>query len=78
MGIVSIVLVKCSRQSNAVNVNDQSSRLWLTQVDSERVAGVQTALIEMEASVYSGEDEPPTTSVKDDDVIDAEFVDSPQ
>ena len=44
----------------------------------ERVEGVQTALMEMGAAVYSGEEEPSTTSSRDDDVIDAEFVDSPQ
>ena len=44
----------------------------------ERVDGVQTALMEMGASVYSGDEEPSTTSSRDDDVIDAEFVDSPQ
>lgn len=44
----------------------------------ERVEGLQTALMEMGAAVYSGEEEPSTTSSKDDDVIDAEFVDSPQ
>ena len=49
-----------------------------TQRIKERVAGVQTALMEMGADVYSGEDEPSTTSSRDDDVIDAEFVDSPQ
>ncbi|MDA7677122.1 molecular chaperone DnaK [bacterium] len=48
-----------------------------TQKIKERVEGVQTALMEMGASVYSGEKEPSTTSAKDDDVIDAEFVDSP-
>ncbi|QNI76361.1 molecular chaperone DnaK [Synechococcus sp. MVIR-18-1] len=49
-----------------------------TQRIKERVEGVQTALIEMGAAVYSGEEEPSTTSSRDDDVIDAEFVDSPQ
>ena len=49
-----------------------------TQRIKERVEGLQTALMEMGASVYSGEEEPSTTSAKDDDVIDAEFVDSPQ
>ena len=49
-----------------------------TQKIKERVEGVQTALMEMGASVYSGEKEPSTTPAKDDDVIDAEFVDSPQ
>ena len=48
-----------------------------TQKIKERVEGVQTALMEMGAFVYSGEKEPSTTSAKDDDVIDAEFVDSP-
>ena len=49
-----------------------------TQRIKERVEGVQTALMEMGAAVYSGEEEPSTTSSRDDDVIDAEFVDSPQ
>ena len=49
-----------------------------TQRIKERVDGVQTALMEMGASVYSGDEEPSTTSSRDDDVIDAEFVDSPQ
>ncbi|MDC0251415.1 molecular chaperone DnaK [Synechococcus sp. AH-551-P21] len=49
-----------------------------TQRIKERVEGVQTALMEMGASVYSGEEEPSTTSSREDDVIDAEFVDSPQ
>ena len=49
-----------------------------TQKIKERVAGLQTALMEMGASVDSGEEEPTTTSSRDDDVIDAEFVDSPQ
>ena len=49
-----------------------------TQKIKERVAGVQTALMEMGASVYSGEEDPSSTSAKDNDVIDAEFVDSPQ
>jgi molecular chaperone DnaK len=49
-----------------------------TQRIEERVEGVQTALMEMGAAVYSGEEEPSTTSSRDDDVIDAEFVDSPQ
>ena len=49
-----------------------------TQRVKERVEGVQTALMEMGAAVYSGEEEPSTTSSRDDDVIDAEFVDSPQ
>ena len=33
---------------------------------------------EMGASIYSDEEGPSTTSPKDDDVIDAEFVDSPR
>ncbi|MDC0260710.1 molecular chaperone DnaK [Synechococcus sp. AH-551-N17] len=49
-----------------------------TQRIKERVEGVQTALMEMGAAVYSGEEEPSTTSSRDDDVIDAEFVDSPR
>ena len=49
-----------------------------TQRIKERVAGLQTALMEMGAAVYSGEEEPSTTSSRDGDVIDAEFVDSPQ
>jgi len=49
-----------------------------TQKIKERVEGVHTALMEMGASIYSGDEEPSTTSAKDDDVIDAEFVDSPQ
>ena len=49
-----------------------------TQRIKERVEGLQTALMEMGAAVYSGEEEPSTTSSRDDDVIDAEFVDSPQ
>ena len=49
-----------------------------TQRIKERVEGVQTALMEMGAAVYSGEEEPSTTSSRDGDVIDAEFVDSPQ
>ena len=48
-----------------------------TQRIKERVEGLQTALMEMGAAVYSGEEEPSTTSSKDDDVINAEFVDSP-
>ena len=48
-----------------------------TQKIKERVEGVQTALMEMGASVYSGDEESSTTSSTDDDVIDAEFVDSP-
>ena len=49
-----------------------------TQRIKERVEGLQTALMEMGAAVYSGEEEPSTTSSRDGDVIDAEFVDSPQ
>ena len=49
-----------------------------TQRIKERVEGLQTALMEMGAAIYSGEEEPSTTSSRDDDVIDAEFVDSPQ
>ncbi|MGB4532292.1 MAG: Hsp70 family protein, partial [Synechococcus sp.] len=49
-----------------------------TQRIKERVEGVQTALMEMGAAIYSGEEEPSTTSSRDGDVIDAEFVDSPQ
>ncbi|QNJ25827.1 chaperone protein DnaK [Synechococcus sp. SYN20] len=49
-----------------------------TQRIKKRVEGLQTALMEMGAAVYSGEEKPSTTSSKDDDVIDAEFVDSPQ
>ena len=49
-----------------------------TQRIKERVEGLQTALMEMGASVYSEEEEPSTTSSRDDDVIDAEFVDSPR
>lgn len=49
-----------------------------TQRIKERVEGLQTALMEMGASVYSEEEEPSTTSSRDGDVIDAEFVDSPQ
>jgi molecular chaperone DnaK len=49
-----------------------------TQRIKERVEGLQTALMEMGAAVYSGEEEPSTTSSRDDDVIDAEFVDSPK
>ena len=49
-----------------------------TQRIKERVEGVQTALMEMGTAVYSGEKEPSTTSSRDDDVIDAEFVDSPR
>ena len=52
--------------------SDDSQRI------KERVEGVQTALMEMGAAVYSGEEEPSTTTSIDDDVIDAEFVDSPQ
>ena len=52
--------------------SDDSQRI------KERVEGVQTALMEMGAAVYSGEEEPSTTSSRDDDVIDAEFVDSPR
>ena len=49
-----------------------------TQRIKERVAGLQTALVEMGAAVYSGEEEPSTTYSRDDDVIDAEFVNSPR
>jgi molecular chaperone DnaK len=49
-----------------------------TQRIKERVEGLQTALMEMGAAIYSGEEEPSTTSSRDGDVIDAEFVDSPQ
>ena len=49
-----------------------------TQRIKERVEGLQTALMEMGAAIYSGEEEPSTTSSSDGDVIDAEFVDSPQ
>jgi molecular chaperone DnaK len=49
-----------------------------TQKIKDRVEGVQTALMEMGASVYSAEEDPSTTSAQDDDVIDAEFVDSPK
>ena len=49
-----------------------------TQRIKERVEGLQTALMEMGAAVYSGEEEPSTSSSRDGDVIDAEFVDSPQ
>ncbi|MDB4625188.1 molecular chaperone DnaK [Synechococcus sp. AH-551-E19] len=49
-----------------------------TQRIKQRVEGVHTALMEMGASVYSGEEEPSTTSSREDDVIEAEFVDSPQ
>ena len=49
-----------------------------TQRIKERVEGLQPALMEMGAAIYSGEEEPSTTSSRDGDVIDAEFVDSPQ
>jgi molecular chaperone DnaK len=52
-----------------------------TQEIEERLEGVKTALMEMGESLYSKQDETPhTAEVNDesDDVIDAEFVESPK
>ena len=47
-----------------------------TQRIKDRVEGVQTALMEMGASVYSGEEQAPTTDTSSsDEPIDAEFID---
>ncbi len=47
-----------------------------TQIIKERVEAVQLALMEMGTSAYHQEES--TTDSQDDDVIDAEFVDSPK
>ena len=47
-----------------------------TQRIKDRVEGVQTALMEMGASVFSGEEQAPTTDTSSsDEPIDAEFID---
>ena len=51
-----------------------------TQQIKERLEGVKTALMEMGSMLYSQEEERPQRSEQsneNDDVIDAEFVDSP-
>lgn len=52
-----------------------------TALIKERLDGVKTALMEMGASLYSQQEEAPETSQpnsENDDVIDAEFVESPR
>ena len=52
-----------------------------TALIKERLVGVKTALMEMGASLYSQQEEAPEASQpnsENDDVIDAEFVESPR
>lgn len=52
-----------------------------TALIKERLDGVKTALMEMGASLYSQQEESPEASQpnsENDDVIDAEFVESPR
>ena len=44
----------------------------------ERLSGLQTALMEMGAAAYASQEEPSTTTPSEDDIIDAEVVESPK